>query len=238
MFFLFVGFLAGNNSFAQQKDSLVVSSTDSLRYDTTQVENPKLIIANGFHNGDTLLVSKEKKNKGWSRPKKALIWAMVLPGAGQVYNKKYWKLPILYAGIGAVTYFWVTNQLGFAEFRDAYDRNYELQAADPTYDVFENNLKYGSSYVYTNLDQLATERNTYRRYRDMSIAGAIALYAISMMDAYVDAHLSTFDLKDDLSLTISPSFYNYNATFVPGLSLSLNFKNNRIPNNKLIKSDF
>ena len=222
LFFFFASILSSTALIAQQH-------TDSLRYDTSAVyEDSK----------EARVAFKLKKYKDWSHPKKALMWALIIPGAGQVYNKKYWKLPILYAGVGAVTYFWVTNQLGYSEFKNAYNRNYDKLEADPNYDIFETDLTYGSAYVYTNLDQLATERNTYRRYRDMSIAGGIALYAISLVDAYVDAHLSTFDLKEDLSLTVSPTFYNFNATFVPGLSLSLNFKNNKISNSKLIRSDF
>lgn len=232
----FVGAVLPSRLYAQQNDSIAVISTDSLDKELPLEKEPALVGGFDIPVSDTVKISKVEKKKGWTHPKKALVWALVIPGGGQVYNKKYWKLPILYAGIGAITYFWVTNQLGYTEFRKAYDRNYDLQLADPSYEVFEDNLNYGSSYVYTNLDQLATERNTYRRYRDMSIAGAIALYGISLLDAYVDAHLSTFDLKDDLSLTISPSIYNYNATFAPGLSLSLNFKNNRTAKSKLIEN--
>ncbi len=91
---------------------------------------------------------------------------------------------------------------------------------------------------YTSVSQLASDRDTYRRYRDLSIAGSVALYAISILDAYVDAHLRTFDLSPDLSVTAKPLFYKNNATFVTGVSLNFNFKNNRSQYNQLLKKDF
>lgn len=183
--------------------------------------------------------TKKAKSKEWSGPKKALVWALVLPGAGQAYNHRYWKMPILYAGIGACAYFWITNQLGYSEFKKAYARNYAAQQADPTYVIYEDNLKYGTLQVYTSLAQLSSDKNTYRRYRDLSIAASVALYGISILDAYVDAHLREFDISPDLSFSVKPLFYNYNnATFAPGLSLALKFKNNRIQNNQLYKQSF
>lgn len=179
------------------------------------------------------------KKKKWSRPKKALVWALVLPGAGQAYNHRYWKMPILYAGIGACAYFWITNQVGYSEFKKAYDRNYTAQQADPTYVIYEDNLKHGTLQVYTSLAQLSSDKNTYRRYRDLSIAASVALYGISILDAYVDAHLREFDLSPDLSFSVKPLFYNYNnATFAPGLSLVLKVKNNRTHYNQLYRGSF
>ena len=180
-----------------------------------------------------------KKSKEWSRPKKALVLALVLPGAGQAYNKKYWKMPILYAGVGACAYFWISNQVAYRELKDAYLRNYYDALADPAHEVYEANLKYGTVQVYTSIAQLSTDRDTYRRYRDFSIAGSVALYVISVLDAYVDAHLREFDLNPDLSFSIKPVFYNYNnATFAPGLSLSLRVKNNRMSSSQLYKREF
>jgi hypothetical protein len=255
-FFLFVSLITFNNLFAQQKDtSLVVPGQDSItnitpdedslfygknkaKPDTAIVRESKKGIV-GFGDTTIIVTDKKKKERNWSRPKTAMVWAMVLPGAGQAYNRKFWKMPILYVGAGVLAYYWITNQRGYSEFNKAYDRNYDILLNDPSYQVYEDNLKYGSSFVYTSIDQLATERDTYRRYRDMSIAGSVILYTISILDAYVDAHLSTFDLNPDLSLSVKPMFYNYNnVTFAPGLSLSLNFKNNRISKNQLIKRVF
>jgi hypothetical protein len=180
-----------------------------------------------------------RKSKELTAPKKALLLALVLPGAGQAYNKKYWKMPILYAGVGACAYFWISNQVAYRELKAAYHRNYVAIQADETYQVYEDQLTYGTVPVYTSLAQLSTDRDTYRRYRDFSIAGSVALYALSVLDAYVDAHLKEFDLSPDLSFSIKPLFYNYNnATFAPGMSLSLRVKNNRMYNNQLYKREF
>jgi hypothetical protein len=183
--------------------------------------------------------STSKKRKEWSRPKTALVLALVLPGAGQAYNKKFWKIPVLYAGVGACAYFWISNQVAYRELKSAYLRNYYAIQEDPSFQVYEDQLTYGTLQVYTSLAQLSTDRDTYRRYRDFSIAGSFALYAISVLDAYVDAHLREFDLSPDLSFSVKPLFYNYNnATFAPGLSLSLRVKNNRLSNYQLYNRRF
>jgi len=176
------------------------------------------------------------KSKKWPPHKRAMALAVVCPGAGQIYNKKFWKLPILYAGTGAIMYFWITNQTGFREFKSMYNDTYDKMKADPTYTPFYFSERTQS--YYTSINQLSTERDTYRRYRDFAIAGAIALYAISIMDAYIDAHLKNFDLSPDLSLSIKPLFYAYNNTNFTGISLGLKFKDNRKYNNQLIKSSF
>jgi hypothetical protein len=261
--FLFVNVITGNGLLAQQKDSLMLNEVDSLNNLTVpstrdtvffgpRQKEQDAILGNSVDSivrsdvsrdslkkvsGRTLRDSVEnEKHKKWSRPKKTMVMAMILPGLGQAYNHQYWKLPILYAGVGALVYFWVTNQKLYREFKGEYTYQSGLLANNPTYQVYYFSKATGN--VYTTVDQIASDRDTYRRYRDMSIAGSVVLYGISILDAYVSAHLMDFDLNPDLSVSIKPLFYKNNTTFVTGLSLSLNFKNNRICPNQLLKRDF
>ncbi|HWZ21901.1 MAG TPA: DUF5683 domain-containing protein [Cytophagaceae bacterium] len=266
--FLFVNMITGNSLLAQQKDSVMLNEIDSLnnltvpsprdsvffgprqkeqdailgnavdsiiRSDVSQDSLKKVAGRKTLRDSSFVIVENEKHKK-WSRPKKTMIMAMILPGSGQAYNHKYWKLPILYAGIGAVVYFWTTNQKLYREFKNEYTTQSGILANNPTYQV--DYFSKATGNVYTSVDQLASDRDTYRRYRDMSIAGAVILYGISVLDAYVDAHLRDFDLNPDLSVSIKPMFYKNNTNFVTGLSLSLNFKNNRIRPNQLLRKDF
>ena len=263
VFFFFVSVIT-NDLFAQQpqKDSIMLQEVDSLSNiyipgrdtvffnytpDTAQVNSIDSLLkidGKGVVGKDkeitkrdsTILFSKIEKKSKWSRPKKIMVMAMILPGSGQVLNHKYWKLPILYAGIGAMTYFWVSNQHLYHEFKREYKTQNHYLSLDPSY-TFVYYSQRTQSY-YTDVGQLATDRDTYHQYRDMSIAGSVALYAISILDAYVDAHLSTFELNPDLSLSIKPLFYQNNTNFVSGLSLNLKFKNNRIHHNQLLGRDF
>ncbi len=231
--FLWCGTIAPPTLIAQQIDSMYVPVADSAA--------KKVPIPSGqkSESYDTSTAGQKVKRQPLSRPKKALLWALVLPSAGQAYNKKFWKMPILYAGVGACAYFLITNQRGYSELKSAYNRNYDALEDNPTHKIYEDNLKYGTVQVYTSLAQLSSDRDTYRRYRDLSIAGSVALYAISILDAYVDAHLKEFDLSPDLSFSVKPLFYNYNnATFAPGLSLNLRLQNNRIQYNQLYRNGF
>lgn len=118
-----------------------------------------------------------------------------LPGLGQVYNKKYWKVPVIYAGFGGLLYGFTWNQNNYNEYHSALVYRYD---DDPnTIDSLSR---------YTDGD-LVTLKNYYQRYRDLCVIGMAALYTLQVLDATVDAHLKTFDVSDDLSLQISPSLY-------------------------------
>ena len=125
--------------------------------------------------------------------KKATLLAVFLPGAGQIYNKAYWKLPILYGGYAALGYVISFNGKGYNRFKKAYDLM--------TDDDETTNPDFGSSY---SPDLIRNTRNNYRRYRDMAIFYTVGLYLVSIVDAYVDASLSHYDISDDLSLKVEP----------------------------------
>lgn len=124
-------------------------------------------------------------------PQKAGLFSAVLPGAGQIYNKKYWKAPIVWAGLGISTYFIIDNTTNYNLYRDEY-----LARLDG--DTINLDL---ANYSESGLRN-ATD--TYQRWRDLSYISFAAIYVLNIVDAVVDAHLFTFDVSDDLSLQITP----------------------------------
>ena len=155
------------------------------------------------------------KKKGLSSPKRAMLLSMACPGLGQAYNKKYWKLPILYAGVTLLAYFWITNQQGYSEMKgaaEAYQNSYD--PSSPTLPVFQSFTSKNDGFTYTSISQVKIARDDYRSNRDLSVVLSITLYAVQILDAYVDAHLKEFDVSKDLSLKITPLIYqNNNANF-------------------------
>lgn len=157
-----------------------------------------------------------KKIKKDSAPRKASILSAVIPGAGQIYNRKYWKAPIVWAGMGGMGYLFIKNQNEYSFYRENLKK---LVAGD------------SSALTTTGLDsrdQIQTQKLFYRKRRDLCGFGLIAIYAINIIDANVDAHLKTFDVSDDLSLQLNAKPILFN-TFggldcTAGLSLKLNFK--------------
>mgnify|MGYP007022088774 CR=1 FL=1 len=141
-------------------------------------------------------------------PKKALWLAIVFPGGGQIYNRKYWKLPLFYGGFLGCAYAINWNNTMYRDYSQAY---IDIMDDDPNTKSFENFLP--PSYdVNSNLERLQSlfkrRKDYYRRYRDLSIFCVIGVYALSIIDAYVDAELSSFDISRDLSLKVRPSIIN------------------------------
>lgn len=147
---------------------------------------------------------------------KAVWLGAILPGAGQIYNGSYWKLPIVYGGLMGCGYAISLNQSRYNSYKTAYRDLYnDAQAGlvndDPTksynailpegYDI--DRLGGVSRYTST----LQNWQSTYRRYRDWSIVATILVYALSLVDAYVDAQLFDFDISPDLTLNVEPQIY-------------------------------
>ncbi|AJA69145.1 hypothetical protein HX045_04050 [Myroides odoratimimus] len=126
-------------------------------------------------------------------PSRAAFYASVIPGVGQIYNKKYWKVPLVYAGIGIPTYFWMDNQRQYNRYRDEYKKR--LQGVndpnDPTFGGLDN-------------DRILEAQKFYRRNRDLSVVITVGFYVLSIIDANVDAHLMQFNVNENL--TIKPAF--------------------------------
>jgi len=174
LFYIFI-FLIANSLFAQKSDTLTVIEENGLIIKETVIE-------------------KEPYNP--LSPAKAAFYSAVLPGLGQAYNKKYWKIPIIYAGIGAGIYFYSTNNKDYNRFRDAYKR----RLAGFTDDEFWGD---GDTPIISS-DRLVDAQKSSQKDKDLSVVVAVAFYLLNIIDANVDAHLRQFNVSDDLSL--KPNF--------------------------------
>lgn len=178
---------------------------------------------------------KAKKSKrDWStwrpNPKRALWLAIVAPGAGQIYNRKFWKLPIVYGGFVGSIYAMQWNNMMYRDYSQAY---LDLMDDDPNTQSYNQFMHLGAQITPSTApryEQLFKRRKDYyRRYRDLSFFVLVGVYALSVIDAYVDASLSEFDISKDLSMKVSPAVLNNGQSRNPvkstalGLQCSLNF---------------
>ncbi len=136
-------------------------------------------------------------------PQKAAMYSAVLPGLGQIYNREYWKVPIVYAGFGAFVYAIIRNDNLYQEAKDAY---IVLSDDNPENDL----LAYNG--VYT-LQQVEFIKNTVKNWRDLSIILTGAFYVVQIIDATVDAYMLDFDINEDLSMRLGPSFLDPRKQF-------------------------
>jgi len=156
---------------------------------------------------------------------KATWLAAVFPGGGQIYNRKYWKLPIIYGGFVACTYALSWNNKYYKDYSQAYQ---DIMDNDDKTTSYLNFLSPGYD-VEAKKDWLKTvfknKKDSYRRYRDLSIFAFIGVYLVSIIDAYVDAELSNFDITPDIGLQINPTVINNNhsAKNTLGVQCSIKF---------------
>jgi hypothetical protein len=148
-------------------------------------------------------------------PRKATLMSAALPGLGQAYTRAYWKIPILYAGAGVIGYLLIDNNQKYVLWRDRYI--IQRTATENGFDLPVINEARGEPY---RLETLKLAKDTYRRYRDLNVILAGLLYVLNIADANVTAHLKTFDLSKDLSMTIQPDLIP-SADAFPGAGLSL-----------------
>ena len=166
------------------------------KVDTSKAQKPKSIVVHS--------------------PRKAAIMSTILPGSGQVYNKKYWKVPIVYAGLGAFGYFFVLNLKSYNTYaKEIIKRN------DTTFKKSQWTVTPAMPANYAAKDLLVMA-NQDRRYAELSAVGFLVFYSFQIVDAYVDGHLFTFDVSDDLSLKVEPTILPWNRT--AGLSFTLGLK--------------
>lgn len=157
--------------------------------------------------------------------------AAVIPGAGQIYNRSYWKLPIVYGGLMGCAYAISFTQGKFNDYKQAYRDilTDEVLSTDPN-KSYNKILPKGytidrmggrSNYTQT----LNNQQNTFRRYRDISILATIVVYGLSIIDAYVDAQLFDFDISPDLSMNVEPDLYydDMRHTRTPEVHLAIRF---------------
>jgi hypothetical protein len=180
--------------------------------------NPNIILV-----GDTS--EKAVKKAANKQAHRAAVMSAILPGLGQAYNKKFWKIPIVYAALAAGSYLLYYEssqyQLYHKELQIRYRHGDSLATG--------GYIQYGGSNKLANFstDNVNTEKVLYEKYRDFSIVGVVIIYALNVIDASVDGHFKTFDVSDNLSMTIKPkTFFCAQSPFNlgAGISLSLRFK--------------
>lgn len=194
---------------AAQKDSLL---TDSLNR-RNQLE---LQLLEAPVDTAILATKTDSIQKNIPQPKKRFIpdsnrsvWlALVFPGGGQIYNRKYWKLPIVYGGFVGCTYALSWNNKMYKDYSQAY---LDIMDDDPNTKSYEDFLPMNSSIAGQEerfKEIFRKRKDAYRRQRDLSIFAFIGVYLLSVIDAYVDAELSDFDITKDIGLRVEPAVIN------------------------------
>ena len=226
-----------------QEDNVGSIAADTIKQEPTVSANDSLFVNipaitdSLVQNADSLLnstpITNKKARRELSRkqfipdPKRALWLSLIIPGAGQIYNRKYWKLPIIYGGFLGCTYALLWNQQMYKDYSQAY---IDIMDDNPNTASYMKMLPMGYD-ITGREEQFKTvfkhKKDYYRRYRDLSIFAFFGVYLISVVDAYVDAQLSSFDISKDLSMRFRPTIIEQNRslpkTRAVGLQCSLNF---------------
>ena len=171
----------------------------------------------GLQNSDEFVIESQIRHSIMDpiRPSKAAFYSAVLPALGQVYNKKFWKIPLVYGAIGTSLYFYFDNDKTYDRYRNAYKR----RLAGFTDDEF-----YGPGITpFISEDALIRAQRTLKRNKEMSMLIAIGMYALNIIDANVDAHLLQYNMDENLSLKPVIDFDNPNCYAQAGLSLNFRF---------------
>ena len=220
------------DSITKLLDKIPVDSIDFMKDQILstipEVETPSVVI------DSVIPVIAKRGRKDWSQwrpdPQRALWLALVIPGGGQIYNRKYWKLPLVYGGFMGCLYAMNWNNSQYKDYAQAY---LDLSDNDPGTQSYNQFMHLGMQITPQNEDRykdiFKKRKDRFRRWRDLSFFCLVGVYAISVIDAYVDAELSVFDISKDLSLKVEPTILNNNTSVNPiksssvGLQCSLNF---------------
>lgn len=186
---------------AQVADSLDAANRKGVK----EIEEPESIVVKT----DSIPPAQDLNKKIFiPNPTKATWLAVVFPGGGQIYNRKYWKLPIIYGGFAGCAYALSWNGKMYKDYSQAY---LDIMDSNPNTKSYEDLLPPNARYNEEQLKNTIKKRkDMFRRYRDLSIFAFIGVYLISIIDAYVDAELSNFDITPDLSMKVEPTVINNN----------------------------
>jgi len=187
-----------------QRDSLKRDTINKAKIFISKADTTNFVLIDSIKYTDfneSFLIPK-KKNPG-----RAALYSFILPGLGQAYNEKYWKIPIVYGLFVGMYYLYDNNNFKYNLFKKAY-KNYDTENGVVTTPGISPNITE---------EQLKKNRDRYKRDRDYNVILGIVLYLFNILDANVDAHLMDFDVSDDLSLRITPEINNYSD-----LQLNLN----------------
>jgi hypothetical protein len=179
---------------------------------------------------DTLALAKPEKRKFKAEPLRATMLAIAVPGLGQIYNRKYWKVPVVYAGFAAIIYSLDYNSSRYNTYLKAYQdltdafsettsylQLHGLEEVDPKdFDPILN----PSGYSWYK-DRIIRMVDYYRKYRDLSYIGIAAWYLVTILDANVDASLFNYDISNNLDLEIAPVQSPQSGQVLPGVSVTV-----------------
>ena len=224
-----------SNAAAQRKVAEPLARTQTAKATAADSLNPILTQQDTLRmlstTNDSLKIAKQRNWATWRpNPKRAMWLALVLPGAGQIYNRKYWKLPIVYGGFVGCVYALRWNNQMYHDYSQAY---LDIMDDDPNTQSYNQFLHLGATIDASNIERykeiFRKRKDKFRRWRDMGTFVMIGIYAFSVIDAYVDASLSEFDISDDLSLRVEPAVLNNGRSTNPlrsgtlGVQCSLTF---------------
>lgn len=187
----------------------LTAQTNPVKIDTTVGPKKKSSL-------DTVIKSRRPYDP--LAPSKAAFYSAIVPGLGQVYNHSYWKVPLVYGGLGTAGYFYITNNKNYKKYRDIYKKRKAGFINDPYYDL--NGDGYGPD---VSLESLENGQDYYQKNRDLSLLIFIGIYALNIIDANVDAHLKQFNINKDLSLKPYMDQSDFYGKPDVGLSLNLQF---------------
>jgi hypothetical protein len=201
-------------------DSTLIIS-DQPETDQPETQEREVIIISDTSNFEDLFEVEDMDSYSKHSPAKAAMMSAVFPGLGQIYNGRYWKVPIVYIALGVSIDRFVTFQNYFNKYRRAY---IDIKDNNP-YTNFHTTIPFPESYTEENkLQHITRYKDKYRTWRDWSIVAVALSYGLNILDANVDAHLLDFNLNDDLSLNIQPCFLGNNLHSQKiGLSLRFSF---------------
>ena len=182
------------------------------QYDNTNIN----FVANEYRT-DISLNAEDSLERDVKHPARTAVLLSILPGAGQIYNhirmpkgkkKAYWKVPLIYAGLGATGYFLVTNQITQKSLKDEYTIRQGGGIGNPKWNAYDD-------------DGVLALYNQYQNWRDLSIIAVGAVYILQLVDAGVEAHFLSFDVSEDLTIAFEPVMMDYRTG---GFRMTLNFR--------------
>ena len=208
-------FLTGiSSSFGQETSEPV--ATDQIATDTLSKREQRKLARQ--ERKDSLRLNREINPLA---PARAAFYSAILPGLGQIYNKSYWKVPLVYGALGTGMYFYINNTNEYNRYRDAYKSRLAGFQNDEFYDINNSGIIPGSPDVSD--EALRNAQEYYQRNRDLSLLITVGLYVLNIIDANVEAHLKQYNVNEDLSFKpyIDQDRNSFNTNF--GLTLSYSF---------------
>lgn len=221
-FFTLLAVFCFFTSHSQEKDSITIKQ-DTLKVEIDSVKKTlskrELKQLQRQQKRDSIGLYKKEYNP--LAPSKAAFYSALVPGLGQVYNKRYWKVPIVYGAIGTGLYFYVNNTNEYNRYRDAFKSRLAGSNTDEFWGIDAEGNALDTPRVST--DALQNAQEVFQRNKDLSLLITVGLYALNILDANIDAHLKQYNVNEDLTFrpVIYPNQFNNRPNF--GMALTFDF---------------